>query len=91
MSFEWDPAKAEVNFKKHGVRFGEAESIFEDDFAITITDDASDPHERRFVSIGRGVKQKVLVVVYCFRGMNIRIISVRLASAGECAQYEEGR
>jgi uncharacterized DUF497 family protein len=89
MSFEWDPDKAEANFTKHGVRFAEAEPVFADDQAITITDDESDPHEQRFVSIGMGVRERVLVVVYCYRGRNIRIISVRLAEPHERAQYEE--
>jgi uncharacterized protein len=91
MSFEWDLVKAEANFRKHGVRFAEAEPVFVDDFAITITDDESDPGEQRFVSIGLGVKKRVLVVVYCYRGRNIRIISARLAEARERAQYEEHR
>jgi len=64
MAFAWDPVKAEANFKKHGVRFAEAVPVIEDDFAITIKDDVSDPNEQRFVSIGKGIKQGVLVVVY---------------------------
>lgn len=56
MSFEWDPQKAEANLKKHGVRFPEAEPVFEDDYAITIKDDESDSGEQRFVSVGMGVK-----------------------------------
>ena len=91
MSFEWDPVKAEANFKKHGVHFGEAEPVFVDDFAVTITDDASDPREMRFVSIGKGVKERVLVVVYSYRGRNIRIISARLANAHERVHYEGQR
>ena len=91
MSFEWAPGKADANFRKHGVRFSETAPVFNDDFAITITDDASDPYERRFVSIGTGVKERVLVVVYCFRGRNIRIISARLAEPHERAEYEAGR
>jgi uncharacterized protein len=91
MSFEWDPGKAEANFRKHGVRFPETESIFADDFAITIVDDESDQHEQRFVSIGKGVKGRVLLVVYCYRGRNIRIVSARPAEAHERAQYEESR
>jgi uncharacterized DUF497 family protein len=89
VSFEWDPAKAEENFRKHGVRFAEAEPVFADDLAITIIDDASDPHEQRFVSIGNGARERPMVVVYCHRGGNIRIISARLASAHERAQYQE--
>ena len=38
MIFEWDPEKNEVNQKKHGVSFEEAETVFEDEQAITIYD-----------------------------------------------------
>ena len=85
MSFEWDPRKAEANIKKHGVRFAEAEPVFVDDVALTIEDDESDPHEQRFVSIGTGAKGRVLAVVYCYRGVNIRIISARPAELRENA------
>jgi len=89
VSFEWDPIKAEENFRKHGIRFAEAEPVFADDLAITIVDDESDPHEERFVSIGNGAKEGPMVVVYCYRGSNIRIISARQANARERAQYQE--
>ncbi len=91
MNFEWDVRKSEANYKKHGVRFPEALPVFEDDYAITITDDESDPHEQRFVSIGTGMKERVLVVVYSYRSKNIRMISARLAEARERRQYEENR
>ena len=91
MAFEWDPEKAEANYRKHGAWFSESLPVFEDDDAITITDDDSDPHEVRFVSIGMGAKERVLVVVYCHRGENIRIISARVAEPLERSQYEESR
>jgi len=91
MTFEWDPEKAQANFKKHGVWFPEAEPVFKDDYALTARDDESDPHEVRFVSIGMGAKGRVLVVVYCYRRKNIRIISARVAVVRERRQYEESR
>lgn len=91
MEFAWDVRKAESNYKKHGVRFPESLPVFEDDFAITVPDEESDPGERRFVSIGTGVKGRVLVVIYTYRETNIRIISVRLAEPREIRQYEENR
>ena len=45
----------------------------------------------RFVSIGMGVKERVLVVTYTYRGANIRIISARLAEPHERTQYEGSR
>jgi uncharacterized protein len=91
MGVEWDPRKAESNYRKHGVRFAEAEPVFEDDFAITIPDGESDPDEMRFVSIGMGAKGRVLVVVYTHRGANIRLISTRVAEPQERRVYEEAR
>jgi uncharacterized DUF497 family protein len=91
MNCEWDPHKAAENFRKHGVRFSEAEPVFVDDYSVTNTDDESDPHELRYVSIGTGIKGRVLVVVYCYRGSKIRIISARPAEAHERKQYEVQR
>jgi hypothetical protein len=45
MQFEWDVGKAEANYKKHGVRFSESLPLFEDDYAITLADNESDPGE----------------------------------------------
>ena len=52
MSFEWDPRKAEANYKKHRVYFSESLPVFKDDCAITVKDDVSDPIEQCFESIG---------------------------------------
>ena len=87
VSFEWDPNKAAANVRKHGVQFSEAVGVFGDDYAITITDDESDPDERRFLTLGIGIKGRILVVVYCYSGDNIRIISARAAERPERDQY----
>jgi uncharacterized protein len=91
VQFDWELSKAESNYKKHGVRFPECLPVFEDDYAITVIDQESDPDEMRFASIGMGVKGRVLVVIYTYRGANIRIISSRLAELHERTQYEERR
>jgi uncharacterized DUF497 family protein len=91
LSFEWDPGKAAANSRKHGVQFSEAVAVFSDDYAITINDDDSDPDEQRFVTLGMGTKGRVLVVVYCYNGENIRIISARIAGRLEHEQYEAKR
>jgi uncharacterized DUF497 family protein len=91
VAFEWDAGKAEANYRKHVVRFAESLPVFDDEDAITIPDEDSDPHEVRFVSIGMGAKERVLVVVYCYRGENIRLISARVAEPHERSQYEESR
>ena len=91
VSFEWDPNKAAANVRKHGVQFSEAASVFSDDYAITIPDDESDSDERRFLTLGMGIKGRILVVVYCYSGEDIRIISARTAGRPEHEQYEAQR
>ena len=59
--FEWDPQKAAANVRKHGVQISEASGGFGDGYAITIRDDESDPDEQRFVTIGAGIKGRILV------------------------------
>lgn len=51
MQFVWDPAKAKANFAEHGIRFSEAVTVLEDDFALTQEDPDSD-EEQRFVTLG---------------------------------------
>jgi uncharacterized DUF497 family protein len=88
MGFEWDAqSKAGINFRRHGVRMPEAIPVFDDPYAITITDEESDADEQRFVTLGMGATGRLLVVVYTYRGANIRIISARRAEPHEREQY----
>jgi uncharacterized DUF497 family protein len=89
VGFEWDEeGKAGINFRKHGVRMPEAIPVFDDPYAITIADEESDPSEQRFITLGMGALGRLLVVVYTWRGEDIRIISARLAEAHEREEYE---
>jgi hypothetical protein len=65
--------------------------FFDDPYAITIPDDESDPDEQRFVTLGMGATGRSLVVVYTWRGENIRIVSARPTEAREREQYEVER
>ena len=38
MNFEWDPAKAAANLRKHGVSFEEAMTAFKDELCATAPD-----------------------------------------------------
>ena len=69
-------------------QFSEAFAVFEDEHAITITDDLSDPSEERFLTLGTGIKGRVLAVAWSYRSSNVRIISARKASSSERKQYE---
>lgn len=87
----WDPAKARENFRKHGVRFSDAATVLDDPDALTIEDRRHG--EQRFVTIGRQLEGRVLVVVYTYpdRAEIVRLVSARRARASERRQYEEGR
>ena len=85
-SFQWDPGKALINQKVHGVSFAEAVTAFEDDYALTVEDEHSD--ERRFITLGKDSTSRLLVVVYTYRGDTIRIISARRATSQERKDYE---
>jgi len=86
--FEWDPGKAAKNLAKHGVRFADATAVFEDDLALTMRD-PSEKDEERWVTIGMDSLNRILVVIYTWRGEGIRVISARLATPRESGQYEE--
>jgi len=85
---EWDPLKAVLNLRKHGVEFAEAVAVLEDPLALTRPDD--DPEEHRFVTLGRDVRGRVVVVAWTERGTRTRLISARLATRRERISYEEG-
>jgi uncharacterized DUF497 family protein len=85
MRYQWDKKKAASNFRKHGVYFADAVSVFSDEQALTIEDDC--PEERRWVTLGRDLFGRILVVIYGWRDDEIRIISARKASPSECRQY----
>jgi uncharacterized protein len=85
MDFEFDPAKAAGNLRKHGVSFADAEGVFMDPLAMHRIDPDA---EERFVGTGRGSAGHLLVVVYTLRGDAIRLISVRRATAAEHRAYE---
>jgi hypothetical protein len=88
MDYEWDTAKAQANFKKHGVDFADAVIALEDEFAITIPDPHSEAEER-FVSLGADPLGRILVTVFTYRAERIRIISSRRATPKERRIYEE--
>jgi len=92
LRFEWDPDKNEINFKKHGVNFEEAETVFEDERAVTIYDDSHSESEDRFKIIGISRKLRELTVCHCYRNGDevTRIISARRATKNESKLYERG-
>ncbi|MDG2991038.1 BrnT family toxin [Candidatus Synechococcus calcipolaris G9] len=89
MEIEWDPNKAAINLKKHGVSFSDAEAVLYDPNALSF-EDTTVQGEQRFVVIGMGHLWRLLVVIYTDRGNCVRLISARPATRSEKRQYESG-
>ncbi len=91
MGVVWDQEKAKQNVQKHGVRFADAALVLDDPYAITITDYESEPAETRWVTLGADAQGRVVVVVYTYRGEDVRLISARPAEPQERKEYEAQR
>jgi len=90
MEFEWDPRKSNANFKKHGISFHEASTIFGDPLSITFDDPDHSVGEHRFLTFGHSIVKHLLVVVHTERHGKTRIISARCATRQERKIYEDG-
>lgn len=89
MQIIWDPDKAEINFKKHRVRFSDAELVLYDPFAMTLEEQVREG-EQRFVTVGTDAVGRIVVVVYSYRAGAIRLISAKKATPSQRKQYEKG-
>ena len=90
MRFEWDPAKAAKNLRKHRVSFEDASSVFYDPLAVTGSDPDHSETEERLITFGMSSTGQLLVVSHTERGETIRIVSARKATPQERQIYEEG-
>ena len=90
MRFEWDPAKAKRNLRKHRISFEEACSVFYDPLAITGDDPDHSIAEERMITFGVSSANRLLVVAHTERNDTIRIISAGIATSHERKIYEEG-
>ena len=89
LRFEWDPAKAVDNARKHRVTFEEAQTIFADEFGILLDDPDHSSDEDRFVLLGLSPRLRTLVVAHCYRRPHevVRIITARKATRKERDLY----
>jgi uncharacterized protein len=90
-SFEWDPTKAAVNLRKHGVSFEAARLVFADPHAVFEQDRVVDS-EMRWQATGLIRATTMLVVTHLWEEAQdmivIRIISARRANRKERRAYE---
>jgi uncharacterized protein len=87
--FEWDPAKAATNARKHGVEFEEALTVFMDPLARIHEDPDHSEGESREIIVGHSTQERLLVVGFTERREAVRIINARPASREERHDYEE--
>ena len=89
--FEWDHRKAELNKRKHGIKFEAAVLVFVDPHIRTAA--SGDEHgEIRWRSAGE-VRGTLIIVTHATREEDdveiIRIISARKATRSERRDFEE--
>jgi hypothetical protein len=92
--FDWDPLKAATNLRKHAVAFEGAVQVFRDPLALTIPDEDHSETEVRWITLGKDVAGRYLLVVHTFDRLTegragIRIISARRPTKAEIRTYEE--
>ncbi|MBQ6495942.1 MAG: BrnT family toxin [Firmicutes bacterium] len=90
--FEWDNKKNQVNIRKHGISFEEAQTVFYDENAILFDDPDHSFGEECFLILGMSRFNKVCIFSHCYRGADdvIRIISARKATKNELNYYYNG-
>ena len=71
-SFEWDPAKNQINLQKHGVSFDLAQFAFADPKRVILEDVEHSDHEKRYFCLGK-VAEGILTVRFTVRDKTIRI------------------
>ena len=94
--FEWDPAKAEANRRKHRVSFETAMLVFADPFALS-EQDRVEGHEAQRQTISQVGGQLLLIVAHTVAEDDqdgeeievIRIVSARRAERRERRRYEQ--
>ena len=90
MDYQWDPRKADLNKKKHGIDFADAVAVFEYEWALTVEHQIV-RNEQRYATFGVDFLGRLVVVIYTYQGDDIRNISDRPATRSERNVYEKRR
>lgn len=85
ITFEFDEAKSQANLQKHGINFIDAQALWDDSRLLEIPAKTED--EPRYLMIGL-INRKHWSAVITYRGLNVRLISVRRSRTEEVALYE---
>ena len=85
ISFEFNATKSEPNRTKHGIDFVDAHGLWNAPMLLEIPAKTDD--EPRYLVIG-SIDGKHWSTIITYRGVNVRLISVRRALIEEVALYE---
>jgi hypothetical protein len=75
-NFGWDPIKARENLRKHKISVERGAEMFLDPLALSVYDEIHSRTEDRWITLGKGRNNVLLVVVHTFfeiDGDNCRI------------------
>jgi hypothetical protein len=91
--FEWDPAKARQNARKHRVTFERGATVFLDPNALSLFDEQHSDDEERWTTLGLDHTGTLLVICHTYReeteiSARVRLISARKATKKETKQYQ---
>lgn len=89
LQFTWHPEKAARNLEKHGISFLQAQTVFNDPYALIVDDPNHSSEEHREIIMGHSNEQHFLIVSFTERTDGIRIISARFAEPKEKRYYAE--
>ena len=84
--FEWDPAKSDANFAKHGLDLAAARLMFQG--RVLVRQDSRKRREAIHQALGEFAGH-VIFAVYTMRNGRYRLISARFATAEEAALYHD--
>ncbi len=85
MDYEFDPAKDEANFARHGLKLSEFAGF--DDLPVVVEDRRKDYGERRLRAFGR-IEGKGYCLAFTVREPVLRLISFRRCHEKEMRRYE---
>lgn len=90
IQFEWDSAKDDANYRRHGISFEEVKELFTSGVEyLEVFDEEHSHDEDRFIAIGP-IARGVVLVVYTERQESVvRIISARRATRGEARLFRQ--
>lgn len=89
MATEFEPKKDAANIRKHRISLTEGDGVVDDPLVLKVEDQTAQG-EQGFVALGRNIFGQLRVVVYPYRGEDVRLISVRRPEPKEVKADEEG-